>query len=491
MIVSPFVMTVGICAAGDWPQYRGPNGSGVGDATHLPTTFGPEENVVWKTPVPFGHSSPVIAGNLIFITAEEGATRSYISDGNYGRPSVEKVVYKGGKLYTLALDRLTGKIVWRKEAPRTGVSQLQENNSPATPSAATDGKGVFVFFQDFGLLAYNNDGAERWRLPLGPFNNMNGAGSSPILYGDLVVMICDQDSADSFLIAVEKNTGKVRWKTPRPESTRSYSTPGVLKPKGAPAEIIVPGPYQATAYFADTGEKSWWVRGLSWQPKSVPVIDGDIIYALAADNGNLEKQEGLPSFAELRSKYDADHDGKLTPKELAGDPAMRKIAPAIDMARKGYFDERDWGYYLSKMEAGNNLIAIRDGGHGDVTESNVLWSTQKYLPCCTSPLLYQGVLYFVKEGGILTALDPKTGSVPKQGRLKGALDEYYSSPVAAANKVYLLSRQGKLTVLKAGADWEILAVNNLDDESFATPAIVDNKIYVRTHGMMYCFADKE
>jgi len=114
---------------------------------------------------------------------------------------------------------------------------------------------------------------------------------------------------------------------------------------------------------------------------------------------------------------------------------------------------------------------------------------QKFLPNCPSPLIYQGVMYLVKDGGILTALDPKTGRILKQGRLAGALDTYYASPVGAAGKVFLLSQQGKATVIKAGADWEILAVNDLDDETFATPAILDDKLYLRTRGMLYCFSD--
>jgi len=106
-------------------------------------------------------------------------------------------------------------------------------------------------------------------------------------------------------------------------------------------------------------------------------------------------------------------------------------------------------------------------------------------------LIYQGVMYLVKDGGILTALDPKTGAILKRGRLRGALDQYFASPVGGAGKVFLLSQQSKVTVIKAGADWEILAVNDLDDDAYATPAIVDNNLYVRTRSMLYCFADKE
>jgi outer membrane protein assembly factor BamB len=403
------------------------------------------------------------------------------------------MVYRG-KLYTLAINRRTGEIVWRREAPRNRETHYQPNNSPATPSAVTDGQSVYVFFQDFGLLAYTKEGAERWRLPLGPFNNQNGVGSSPILYQDMVVLVCDQDNSDSYLLAVDKNAGRVRWKTPRPEPLRSYVTPAVFQPKDGPAELIVPGPLQVTAYDAATGEKAWWVRGLWWQPKQVPVIDGNTIYALAADAGgerDPSKQKEVPTFAELLAKYDANHDGKLTRDEFSGNSEIQKIFPLLDSNHKGFFDEGDWRLYCIRVNSQNNLLAIRHGGYGDLTNTNVIWSMQKSLSCCTSPLIYEGVMYLINDGGILTALDPQTGHILKQGRLTGALDEYYASPVGAAGKVFFLSQQGRVTVVKAGADWEILAVNDLDDDSYATPAIVDDKLFVRTHGTLYCFADKE
>ena len=467
----------------DWMQFRGPNGSGVGDATRLPSEFGPEKNVVWKTAVASGHSSPVIAGDLIFLTAAEGVHEVEATN--------KKVIDQGGKLYTLAIRRGSGKIIWRREAPRARHEQYQPTNSPASPSPVTDGEAVYVFFGDYGLLAYSNDGTERWRLPLGPFNNMNGHGSSPILYRDLLILVCDQDT-DSYLLAVDKKTGKVRWKTPRPDAIRSYVTPAVFEPKNGPAELIVPGSFQVTSYYAGTGEKAWWVRGFSWQPKSLPLIDGDTIYVHSWESGGeAESPTETPTFAETLAKHDQNHDGKLSADELAGEPRLQRQFRDLDLNDDGLIDERDWNFYRARKSARNRLLAIRHGGSGDVTNTNVIWDMQKFLPNAPSPLIYQGILYMVKDGGILTALDPKTGKILKQGRLAGALGTYYSSPVGAAGKVFVLSQEGKLTVLKAGADWEILAVNNLDDDAYATPAIVDNKLYVRTRGMLYCFSDKE
>ena len=173
--------------AADWPQFRGPNGTGISDDSPLPTEFSPQKNVVWKTAVPPGHSSPVLTETRIFLTAAENE-----------------------KLLTLCLDRASGKIIWRREAPRPRKEEFQPTNSPASPSPLTDGQNVYVFFGDFGLISYTAEGTERWKLPLGPFNNQNGHGSSPILAGKMVILICDQDT-DSYLLAVDQVTGKIRW----------------------------------------------------------------------------------------------------------------------------------------------------------------------------------------------------------------------------------------------------------------------------------------
>jgi outer membrane protein assembly factor BamB len=144
----PVLLAVTILAhAADWPQFRGPNGSGVSHDSSLPVDVGPDTNVIWKTPLPPGHSSPVVVGPNIFLTA-----------------------YEGRGLFTIALDRATGKIRWRKQAPRPRVEWMQETNSPASPTPASDGRNVYVFFGDFGLICYTVDGEELWKIPLGPFN---------------------------------------------------------------------------------------------------------------------------------------------------------------------------------------------------------------------------------------------------------------------------------------------------------------------------------
>jgi hypothetical protein len=473
------LLAVTAASYGQWPQFRGLNGSGVSDAANLPVSFD-RERAVWRTELPPGHSSPVIFGDRIFLTAAEGGQRA---DARR-----QKIVDKGGRLYTIALDRRTGKILWKQEAPRPRLEEYQPTNSPASPSPVTDGNLVYSFFGDFGIIAYDMAGKQRWTLPLGPFNNTNGHGSSPVLFGDLLILLCDQDT-DSYLLAVNKKTGRIQWKVERPESTRSYSTPAIYKPANGPVELIVPGAYQLTSYDASTGKKLWWIGGLSWQPKSTPIVDGDIVYAHWWENGGeAETPAETPGFAETLARFDLNKDSKLTAEEFASEPRLKNGFINNDLGGDGFIDERDWNFYRSRRASQNALLAVRAGGRGDLTgDPRILWRMQKFLPNVPSPLLYKGVLYLIKDGGILSSVDAKSGMILKQGRLPGALDTYYASPIAGAGHVYLLSQTGKMTVVKAGAQWEILGMHDFEDEAYATPAVAGSSMYVRTRGALFCF----
>jgi outer membrane protein assembly factor BamB len=225
LVASLFVSPVVIGASDEWSQFRGPNGTGVSATTGLPAEFGPTKNVIWKTELPAGHSSPVLTRDRIFVTAHDKE-----------------------KLYVIALDRQTGKILWQREVPRAHSGRLQNVNGPASPSPVTDGTNVYVFFQDFGMLSYDAAGKERWKLPLGPFNMFYGFGASPILVDDKVILPVDQDNPTSYLIAVDKNTGKLRWKVDRPVVISGYSTPIVYQPKQGPKQIIIPESCNSWAY---------------------------------------------------------------------------------------------------------------------------------------------------------------------------------------------------------------------------------------------------
>jgi len=460
--VSPLVP--GARAATDWSMFRGPNASGISNETGLPVEFGPGKNMVWKTELPPGHSSPVFGKDSIFLTG-----------------------FEKGSLFTFALDRESGKIRWRREIKQTRAGELQEANSPTSPSPVTDGENVYVMFQDAGLFSYGPDGNERWRIPLGPFNNPMGMGTSPILANGKIIQVCDSESG-SFMIAVDKDTGKIVWRNERPFVARGFSTPLLYDPKdGSGLQVLVAGSFQLTAYSVETGEKIWWVRGLTWQVKPTPVMDEDTIYIQNwAGNADLGKQEDVVSLEEALKTLDKNGDGAISPEE-APDPSMAKSWDAHDLDRDGVLREREWEFYRRRKSAVNAVQAIRLGGKGDMTEGAFRWRHYKTLPNVPSPLLYQNVLYMMKEGGILTAFNPKTGEILKQGRLRDALGRYFSAPVAADNKIFVTSEEGKLTVLKPGADWEVLRTNDMGDPCYATPAIIDGKIYVRTTTALYCF----
>jgi outer membrane protein assembly factor BamB len=451
----------------DWPAFRGPNSSGVGDVANLPVEMGPSQNVLWKTPLAPGHSSPVLVGDAIYLTGWEGEN-----------------------LLTYRLDRKSGKIIWRRELKRPRRQELHKSNSPASPSPVSDGRNVVAFFTDFGLVSYGPDGEERWRLPLGPFNNPFGMGASPLLVGDRIVMNCDSET-DSFILAVHKDTGKVLWRVERPDVSRGFSTPILYDPPGGPTQALVAGSYRLTSYDVASGKEVWWVRGLTWQLKPTPVISGGTLYVLGWAGGSDEgNQEELPSWTEILQQRDVNQDGKLSRNEVEDQKLLRDWKES-DLDKDGVFGERDWEMYRNKRRALNAITAFRLGGRGDMTEKSFLWRYTKSLPNAPSPLVYDGVVYLLKDGGVFTSLDAATGKVLKQGRIAGAMDPYFASPVAAAGKIYTVSELCRLAVLKAGPEWEVLAVNDLDDACHATPALADDRVYVRTRGALYAFAQPQ
>jgi outer membrane protein assembly factor BamB len=157
------------------------------------------------------------------------------------------------------------------------------------------------------------------------------------------------------------------------------------------------------------------------------------------------------------------------------------------MNRDEKLDDKDWDVFRAMMASDNGLLAIKMGGHGDQTDTAIRWRYVKPVPQVPSTLLYKGVLYMINDSGILISFDPATGNVLKQGRLHGAIDKYFSSPVAADDKVFLIGQGGQVSVVKAAGEWEVMAVNELDDECFATPAISDGHIYIRTRSALYSF----
>ena len=471
-MVLPWLLTTALllaAPAGEWARFRGPNGSGVAEATGLPVEFGPTRNVIWKTDLPQGYSSPIVYGNSIFLTG-----------------------VRDGRLLCFAIDRATGKVLWEREAPRDRREKLDQRNHPASPSAAADGEYVYFFFADYGLLAYDLNGKEIWRKPLGPFNNIYGMGASPIVVDDVVVLNCDQ-SIGSFIAAFDRKTGREKWRTPRVEARSGHSTPVIYTPSGGRPQIVVPGSFLLSAYDPRDGRRLWWVGGLSFELKSTPVISGDTLYINGF--GSPENQPGamiavMPTN-DVFAARDVNKDGKLTPDELPTAHA-RESLPFFDLNGDKMIDRAEWDYYKAAMESENGMLAIQLGGSGDMTSTAVRWRYQRGIPQLPSPLLYGQALYMVNDaGGLMTILNPETGALIQQGRLKVPSDRFYASPVAGDGKIYISSESGKVLVLPPGGGLEALAINDLQDSIYATPALVDRRIYIRTLNSLYCFGLSE
>jgi outer membrane protein assembly factor BamB len=455
----------------EWTRFRGPNGTGVADTTPLPTDFGPDKHVIWKTAVPNGHSSPVLTDTRLFLTGQDGDA-----------------------LVVMGFDRASGKELWRREVPRRNKGRLDGPNGPASPSAVTDGERVYAFFQDFGLIAFTTDGKEVWRMPLGPFNIFYGFGASPILVDGLLVLPVDQDSG-SYLLAVDARSGKTRYKVDRPGVISGYSTPTVYEPKGGPKQIIIPESFQLSSYYVKDGKRVWWVRGLACEMKSVASLDNDTLYVNGWGFSQNQPGRQVPTvpFNEGLARYDKNKDGKVGGDEITGQDPMDKMLspkygfPAFDLDRNGSLDAKEWDIFRSMLASENGLLAIKLGGTGDMTASAIKWRYQRPVPQVPSTLLYKGTLFMVNDSGILISFDPSTGEVVKQGRLKGAIDKYFASPIGADGKVIVVSQDGTVSVVDAKGDWEVQAVNALGDEVFATPAVADGRIYLRTKSTLYSF----
>lgn len=462
ILLSLLTASAGIAA--DWDRFRGPNGSGVIEATGLPTEFGPDKNVAWKSAVPFGRSSPVVANGRVFLTALEN-----------------------NKLVTLALDAKSGKTIWRKELNRTHTHKIYKSNDPASSTPAVDDHGVYVFFADYGLVSYAPaDGNERWKLPLGPFDNFYGMASSPVAASGMVILLCDQ-ARGSYLLAVDRDSGRQRWKTERPQHLDGWSVPIVHN-----GRILTFGSTRVDSYQLATGESQWWIPIASNGGMGNPVIYKDTLIITAQGSD----QPMVPAFATALEQFDKNHDGKLSEAEFAADKEFGEHFNWVDTNKDGQIDAKEWDFVRSYGTGDWGVLSIPlDQNKGRIEPSAIRWRYKRAVPYIPAPLLFDGALYMVRTGGIVTSLNPATGAQIKQGRSgEKAGGEYYASPVGADGKIFVLSEEGKLSVLKSaaagGGAWESVAVNDLGEECFATPAIAGNKIIVRTAKTVYAFASK-
>ena len=452
-------------AAESWPQFRGPNCSGVAEKAKPPITIGTNEGVLWKTEVPWSPGSPCVSGDSIFLTT-----------------------FSDDELQTRSYSRKNGKLLWaRGIKPEKLEMYHSTESSPATATPATDGRRVVSYFGSFGLICYDFKGTELWRheLPVAISGGGFGSGTSPALVKNLVLLNRDQDAGKSSLLAVDLATGKTAWETSRPDAIGSFGTPIAWK-NGSVEEIVMPGTVQLKGYDFKTGHERWVVNGMVGFACTTPVAGDGLLFFAGWSPGQSDAP--WSSWEVFLEKYDKNHDGEISLADEI-DADSREFLRGLDRDHDGKITRTDWVQIKERAaKARNILVAIKPGGEGDITETHVAWSATRGLPYVPSPLLYEGRLYLIKDGGMISCLDAKTGKpFYSQERLE-ANDKYYASPVAADGRIYVASLSGKVTVLKAGGDKpEEIHHANFGERIFATPAPVGKNLYLRTATKLYAF----
>jgi outer membrane protein assembly factor BamB len=449
-----------------WPQFRGDNASGVSESAKPPADFGPGSNQLWKTRTPPGASSLSIWRDSIFLTA-----------------------FEGGRLETCCYKRSDGSLLWKRDAQAQAIEDFNaEEGSPATATPATDGKHVVSYFGSCGLICYDVNGKERWRHPLPTAQTTGGFGSggSPLLARGLVIVNRDQASGCSVL-AVDLKNSATAWETQRPDVSQSFGTPIFWKNDGAD-EIVMAGSLKIKGYDLKTGAERWTLPGVSSFSCTTPVLgDGMLFYAGWApgkDPGSYPTWEGLAQQA------DRNHDGVISLEEAKA-AGFGSFFKSFDVNGDGKITKEDIDLAKAHLAKGENvLIAVKSGGHGELAADQVVWKQTAGLPYVPSPLFYRGRVYLVRDGGMVSSFDAKTGAPYYQKeRLLDAGGNYYASPVAADGRIYFTSLNGRVSVVEAGGDKPaILSHADFHERITATPALVGNSLYLRTASALFAFA---
>jgi len=446
-----------------WPGFRGLNSSGVAAEGTPPIDISPTNSVLWKVQVPWSPSSPCIWDSQIFLTT-----------------------FSDNELQTRCYNRQDGALAWSRGLKPDKLEMFHSTeSSPAVPTPATDGKRLVSYFGSFGLICYDLKGTELWRHPLPVALSAGGYGtaSSPLIAGNFVVINRDQNEG-SLLLAVDLRTGKTAWETPRPEAHGSFGTP-ILWRNGGIDEVVTPGSLRIKGYALKTGLEDWQVQGTTAFACTTPVVGDGVLFFAAWSNGKADSP--WPTWEQFLGRFDTNKTGAINLSEL--NPVMRDYMRGLDLNRDGKIDKAEYEEIQATTAKGENLlVAVNPGGKGDITQSHVAWKFTRGLPYVSSPLFYDGRIYLVKTGGMLSSVDAKTGqSYYTQERLD-APGDYYSSPVAGAGRIYIASLDGKLTVVKAGGDKpEILHQAEFGERILATPALVGDNLYLRTQSTLYAF----
>jgi len=391
--------------AADWPQFRGPGGQGHSEARNLPLTWSETENITWKVPIAgLGWSSPSIQGSQIWVTT---------------------AIDEGKLLHAIALDRSTGRLLHDIEVFQLDdPGKVHSKNSHASPTPLIEGERVYVHFGAHGTACLTTDGKIVWKTQDLKHNHRHGPGGSPVIFEDLLILNCDGSDVQ-FVVALDKNTGEIRWKkkrehigedrlTGKSNVPMAYTTPLLVDINGT-TQLLSCGADSIVAYNPHNGEEYWWFRYDGYSNVPRPVVGKGLVF--------------------ISSGYDRPE-----------------------------------------------FYAVRVDGSGDVTETHLGWNMKKAAPLNPSPLMVGDELYLVSDNGIATCLDAVTGEQHWQERIGG---NFSASPTFADGRIWLLDEDGTATVIAPGKTYQVLATNKLDGRTLATPAMVDETIFLRTDTHLY------
>jgi outer membrane protein assembly factor BamB len=468
-----------------WPHFRGPNSSGhAAKDAQPPVKFGPDQNVVWKAELPEGHSSPCIWEDKIFVTG-------YIKDKE--------------ELQTICISRTSGKILWRQTINPEEIENYHAVGNAASSSPTTDGKNVYVYFGSYGLICYDLNGRLVWKKTIAITENWFGAAASLIATNDLLILNHDLHK-DSYLMAISKSTGDLVWKVVLPEvsdfpDNSSYSTPVVMND-----QVILHRCWEISAYSLNDGSRLWWLPTPT-SGVSTPIFNQNTLYiGTWQEMGEKEQIGELPDFETMSTQHDSNGDGFISREEIPDSMAVfirpemndveygsalkvKDIYEMIDKNKDRLVDNEEWDgtvELFSKYYLDSGLMALNLTGKGELPISQVLWKIKDKVPEVPSPIYYDGCVYMIKNGGIITCVDAESGKILYRERL-GASGPYFASPIVANGNLYIPSGKGVITVLKASRSLDVLAQNKLKEKIFATPAVIDNTLYVRTLKHLYAF----
>ncbi|HEU4388509.1 MAG TPA: PQQ-binding-like beta-propeller repeat protein, partial [Blastocatellia bacterium] len=415
-----------------WPQWRGPGGSGISSEKNLPTEWSETRNVQWKTEIPGrGHSSPIIWGRRIFLTTSiEGPAvpgAKAVTHIRNGRVFVHPDSVGADHSYTikvLCLDRETGKVLWERTAYEgTVYDNRHRKNTYASATPVTDGKYVWTFFDAEGAYCYDFDGQLVWKKSLGKFGKMGmGNGMSPVLYENLIILQCDQEDGGpgSFITALDKLTGKEVWRVPRTHR-KTYATPLLVQTRQR-TELIASGSESTVSYDPATGREFWRSEGVISQAIPSAVAGNGMVFVSGGSTGQ-------PKLA----------------------------------------------------------IGIRLGGSGNIDGTPyIVWRYNKGTAYVPSPILYGDYLYIMTDSGIITCLEAKNGEVKYEGGRVPVPATFTSSPVAFDDKILLTSEDGDTFVIKAGPVFEVIRTNSLGEPVYASIAISAGQLFIRGDKHLYC-----